>query len=80
MAALAVIDDETRRRDTSNMEDRTLALVRQIPTALAALKVNELNLGDTWLRSLVRDLSHALGNSSSGKDGLRVGPVFSATC
>lgn len=71
VAALAVIDDETQRRQisTSNLEDRALALVRQIPAALGALKVNELNLGDTWLHSLVRDLNRALGNSSAAKDG-----------
>jgi flotillin len=70
-AALAIIDDETRRRQisTSNLEDPALALVRQIPAALGALKVNELNLGDTWLHSLVRDLNRALGNSSAAKDG-----------
>ena len=71
VAALAVIDDETQRRQisTSNLEDRALALVRQIPAALGALKVNELNLGDTALQSLVRDLGRALGNSSATKDG-----------
>ena len=71
VAALAVIDDETQRRQisTSNLEDRALALVRQIPAALGALKVNELNLGDTWLHSLMRDLNRAIGNSSAAKDG-----------
>jgi flotillin len=69
-AALAVIDDDTRRRQitTSNVEDRALALVRQIPAALSALKVNELNLGDAWLRSLVQDLSRALGSLSTAKN------------
>jgi flotillin len=71
IATLAAIDDETRRSQisTSNLEDRALALVRQIPAALGALKVNELNLGDTWLHSLMRDLNRAIGNSSAVKDG-----------
>src|SRR5262245_3871415 len=61
-AALAAIEDETRRRQiaTSNLEDRALALVRQIPNAFGALKVNELNLGDASLHSLMRDISSAL--------------------
>jgi hypothetical protein len=64
-AALAAIEDETRRRqiETSNTEDRTLALVKQMPAALGALKVNELNLGNASLRALVRSLSVALGDS-----------------
>lgn len=64
-AELAAIDDETRRRqiDTSNSEDWALALVRQLPTALAAFKVNELNLGDESLLSLVRNLGRALEGS-----------------
>jgi hypothetical protein len=67
-AALAVIEDATRRQqiDTSNMEDRTLALVRQIPAALGALKVNQLNLGDISLDTLVRGLSRALDGSATG--------------
>jgi len=66
-AALAVIEDATRRKqiDTSNMEDRTLALVRQIPAALGALKVNQLNLGDTSLHTLLRGLSRVLDGASS---------------
>ena len=66
-AALAVIEDATRRNqiDTSNMEDRTLALVRQIPAAFEALKVNQLNLGDISLHALVRGLSRALDASST---------------
>jgi len=69
-AALAAIDDETRRRQiaTSNLEDHALALVRQIPAALGALKVNELNIGDTWLNSLVRDLGRTIRNPNDAKE------------
>jgi flotillin len=68
-AALAAIDDETRRRQitTSNLEDHALALIRQIPTALGALKLNELNIGDTWLNSVARDLSRTIGHANSAK-------------
>ncbi len=65
-AALLEIEDVSRRRqiETSNMEDRTLALVRQMPAALGALKVHELNLSDASLRELLHSLSAALGQSS----------------
>ncbi len=65
-AALLEIEDVSRRKqiETSNMEDRTLALVRQMPAALGALKVHELNLSDASLRELLHSLSAALGQSS----------------
>jgi len=68
-AALAAIDDETRRAQiaTSNLEDHALALVRLIPTALGAFKVNELNIGNTWLNSLVRELGRTIGNANAAK-------------
>lgn len=67
-AALAAIEDATRRKqiETSNMEDRTLALVRQMPAAFGALKVNQLNLGDISLHTLVRGVSQALDSSAAG--------------
>jgi flotillin len=69
-AALAAIEDETRRRqiETSNTESRDLALVKQISAALGALKVHELNLGDASLGTIVRGLSRALGNSKITTD------------
>jgi hypothetical protein len=48
------------------MEDSTLALVRQIPAALGALKVNQLNLSDISLHTLVRGLSRTLDGSATG--------------
>jgi len=64
-ATLALIEDETRRKqiETANTEDHTLALVKQLPAALGALKVNELNLSDDSLRLLVRGLGRALEKS-----------------
>jgi flotillin len=69
-ATLAAIEDDTRRRqiETSNTEDRALALVKQMPAALGALKVNELNLNNASLRALVRTLSLALGDASTDRD------------
>jgi flotillin len=64
-AALALIEDDTRRRqiETSNTEDPGLALVRQMPAAIGALKVNQLNLGDETLRALVQGIARAVGKS-----------------
>jgi regulator of protease activity HflC (stomatin/prohibitin superfamily) len=61
-AELAAIQDDTRRKqiETSNSEDRTLALAKHLSAGLAALKVNELNLGDASLRSLFLTLASAL--------------------
>ncbi len=69
-AALATIEDETRRRqiETSNTESRDLALVKEMSAALGALKVHELNLGDASLSTLVRGLRRALGNSKIKTD------------
>jgi regulator of protease activity HflC (stomatin/prohibitin superfamily) len=69
-AALAAIEDETRRKQigTSNLEDLGLALVRQLPVALGALKVNELNLGDEWLQALRRGLGRALSGLKAARD------------
>jgi regulator of protease activity HflC (stomatin/prohibitin superfamily) len=65
-ATLATIEDDTRRRqiETSNQEARDLVLVKQLSAALGALKVNELNIGDATLRSLMRGLIAALGKPS----------------
>ena len=65
-SALAEIEDVSRRREieTANMEDPRLALVRQMPAALGALKVNELNLSEVSLRALVRGLRSALKRPS----------------
>jgi flotillin len=64
-AALAAIEDETRRRqiETSNMEDHALVLIKQLAAALGSLNVNELNLGDASLRSLLRGLRRAIASS-----------------
>jgi hypothetical protein len=61
-STLAEIEDVSRRRqiETANMEDPRLAVVRQMPAALGALKVNELNLSEISVRSLVRGLKTAL--------------------
>lgn len=61
-AALAVIEDETRRRQvkTANTEDRALALVKALPAALAGLRATELHLGDDPLRSLANALTRAV--------------------
>jgi flotillin len=69
-AALAAVEDETRRRqiDTSNTERSDLALVKQLSAALGTLKVHELNLGDASLDTLVRGLCRALGNSKIKTD------------
>jgi flotillin len=69
-AALAAIEDETRRRqiETSNTESRDLALVKQISAALGGLKVHELNLGDASLSTLMRGLRRTLGNSKIKTD------------
>ncbi len=66
-AVLAEIDDGSQRRqiETSNMEDPSLALIRQMPAALAALKVNELNLSDASLRELLHSLRSALAHANS---------------
>ena len=64
-AALAAIEDETRRRQIqiSNTEDHGLALVRQMPALLGALKVNELNVGEDTIGKLMRSVDHLLGRS-----------------
>jgi regulator of protease activity HflC (stomatin/prohibitin superfamily) len=61
-AALAAIEDERRRRqiETSNLESRDLVLARQMAAALGALKVHELNLGDTSLSGLLCSLHRLL--------------------
>jgi regulator of protease activity HflC (stomatin/prohibitin superfamily) len=66
-AALAAIEDETRRRqiETSNMESRDLVLARQMAAALGALKVHEFNLGDTSLSRLLRGLHRLLEETKS---------------
>jgi hypothetical protein len=65
-SALAEIEDVSRRREieTANMEDPRLALVRQMPTALGALKMNELNISEVSLRALLRGLRSALKRPS----------------
>jgi flotillin len=65
-AGLAAIEDESRRRqiETANTEDPNLALVRQMPAALGALKVNELNVSEISLRSLTRTLRSLLRRQS----------------
>jgi regulator of protease activity HflC (stomatin/prohibitin superfamily) len=69
-AALAVIEDETRRRqiETSNMESRDLVMARQMVAALGALKVHEVNLGDASLSSLVRGLHRMFEGSKIKSD------------
>jgi flotillin len=61
-AALAAIEDESRRRhiETANLEDPSLALVRQMPAALGALKVHELHLSEISLGALTRGLNSLL--------------------
>jgi regulator of protease activity HflC (stomatin/prohibitin superfamily) len=61
-ADLAAIEDESRRLqiETANMEDPSLALLRQMPAALGALKVHELHLSEISLRSLMRGLKSLL--------------------
>jgi len=67
-AALEVIEDETRRRqiETSNTEDRALALVRQLPGALASLKVTDLHIGDDSLHAMANALTLALRKNEMG--------------
>jgi hypothetical protein len=64
-AALAAIEDEIRRREieTSNTEAPALALVKQLPAAIGALKVNQLNLGDDSLRLVLQGLARTFGKS-----------------
>jgi regulator of protease activity HflC (stomatin/prohibitin superfamily) len=61
-AELAAIENESRRKqiETANMEDPKLLAVRQLPAALGALKVNELNLSEMSLHALLRGLKSAL--------------------
>ena len=61
-AALAAIEDKTKRMqiETSNTEDHGLALVRQMPALLGALKVNELNLGENTLGKLMRGVEEVV--------------------
>src|SRR5262249_34368174 len=69
-AQLAAIQDDTRRKqiETSNSEDRALALAKQLSAGLAALKVNELNLGDASLRSLALMLAGVLRRTKLDAD------------
>lgn len=69
-AGLASIEDVTRRKhiETSNTEDRALALIKHMPAALGALKVNELNVSDDTLRALIRGLGRAIETSSLDSD------------
>jgi SPFH domain / Band 7 family len=71
-AALATIEDETRRRqiETANTEDRGLALVRQMPGALGALRVTDLHIGDDPLGALAKVLTRSFRKDdvSSGQE------------
>ncbi len=56
---LGTLDDglDRRRTETANMENATLALVKNLPLAESGLKVNELNLGDDAMRRLIIGIS-----------------------
>ena len=45
---------------------RALALVRQMPGALASLRVTDLHIGDDPLRALANALTKAFGNDDMG--------------
>jgi regulator of protease activity HflC (stomatin/prohibitin superfamily) len=69
-ASVAAIEDETLRRQiaTSNTKSHALELVKQLPTALGALKVEELHLGDDVLRDVARGLRGLAGNGVADHD------------
>jgi hypothetical protein len=56
---LGTLDDDLvrRRTETANMENATLALVKNLPLAVSGLKVNELNLGDDAMRQMINGIS-----------------------
>lgn len=56
VAALAGIDDETKRRQiaTANTENPAVVLAREFVNIAGLLQIKELNLGDDALRSLIR--------------------------
>ena len=56
---LGTLDDDLvrRRTETANMENATLALVKNLPLAVSSLKVNELNLGDDAMRQMINGIS-----------------------
>jgi flotillin len=56
---LGTLDDDLvrRRTETANMENATLALVKNLHLAVSGLKVNELNLGDDAMRQMINSLS-----------------------
>jgi hypothetical protein len=56
---LGTLDDDLARRrtKTANMENATLALVKNLPAAVNGLKVNELNLGDDVVHRLVTGIT-----------------------
>lgn len=60
-AALATIEDETKRRqiETANTEDRALAFVKQMPATFGVLSIADLHIGDDPLRSLANALTRA---------------------
>lgn len=59
-AALAGIEDETKRRqiETANTENRALAIVRALPATLGALRITDLHVGDAPLRTLAKALKN----------------------
>ena len=63
-AALAATADDTDRRkiETANLADARLAFIKELPTALGSLAVQELNLGDNMLARLADAARDVLGN------------------
>ena len=68
---LGTLDDglDRRRTETANMENATLALVKNLPLAVRGLKVNELNLGDDAVRRLITGISSLMtrGHATTSK-------------
>jgi hypothetical protein len=65
-AALTAAADETDRRkiETANLADARLAFIKELPTALGSLAVQELNLGDNMLARLADAARDVLGKEA----------------